>query len=297
MPSISLCAQAACLMEVTARKLGDVNRSRDFAYVEYVDFLLSAVAIGPVLERTGEQGVGRTVLECIQRTRDVTNANTNLGVVLLLAPLACAGNRDGMEEVLNRLTIEDSILVYDAIRLAQPGALGKVDDQDVATAPTLPLRSIMAMAAYRDLIARQYSNGFHEVFEIGLPALLARQNPEEAILNCQLTLLAYAPDTLIARKYGIQDAENATRQARVVLESAWPDTEAGWMAWHGLDKWMREPGRERNPGTTADLVTACLFMALREGTMQLPAPRPWSAEHFRSWQTANAPCPNASTSA
>src|SRR5271163_4343442 len=88
MSDIGLLVQAACLWEVTARKAGNVHRYRDFSDLTYLDFVLSAAAIAPVLAAAGSRRVGSTVLECIQATRRVVQTNTNLGMVLLLAPLA-----------------------------------------------------------------------------------------------------------------------------------------------------------------------------------------------------------------
>ena len=82
------CAQAACILEATARKPGNVHRYCDFDDLSYVDFLLSGAAIAPVLEKAVGRPVGVTILDCIRATRQVVTTNTNLGIVLLLAPLA-----------------------------------------------------------------------------------------------------------------------------------------------------------------------------------------------------------------
>jgi triphosphoribosyl-dephospho-CoA synthase len=89
--------------------------------------------------------------------------------------------------------------------------------------------------------------------------------------------MAHCPDSLIARKRGAAEAEEAAGRARQVLEQGWPGSAAGRDALDELDAWLRADGRARNPGTTADLVTACLFVALREGIMALPPRLPWSA--------------------
>ncbi|HMF17049.1 MAG TPA: triphosphoribosyl-dephospho-CoA synthase, partial [Gemmataceae bacterium] len=150
MPSIGQLAALACIWEVTARKPGNVHRYQDFADVGLMDFLASAVAISPVFDKAGGQPVGETVLEAIRATRQVTTTNTNLGIVLLLAPIAVVPLqeelRSGLGRVLSRLTVHDSQAVYEAIRLAQPGGLGTAAEQDVHQPPTLPLRDIMALA-------------------------------------------------------------------------------------------------------------------------------------------------------
>jgi len=278
MLSIGLCGQIACIWEATAWKPGNVHRFCDFDDSNYLDYLLSAAAIASVLESAGRQPVGKTILEGVRATRRVARTNTNLGILLLLAPLAAVPRdqelRAGLTAILEGLTVEDSRDAYQAIRLAVPGGLGKVPDQDVSEIPTLPLRQVMSLAAERDLVALQYVNGFREVFDEGLPALLgALQNSpdmERAIISCYLHLLADHPDSLIARKRGKPEADEASRRAAEVLARGWPNLEAGRQTLAALDDWLRDEGHARNPGTTADLVTACLFVALREGLIQLP---------------------------
>jgi triphosphoribosyl-dephospho-CoA synthase len=277
---IGLHAEVACLWEATARKPGNVHRYRDFDDANYVDFLLSAAVVGRVLGLAGEKGVGATVLEGVRLTRRVVPTNTNLGILLLLAPLAKAaagtGPRAGLPGVLDALTVEDAALVYEAIRLANPGGLGRAPEQDVRDEPTLTLRQVMALAADRDLVARQYADGFREVLDEGVPALLRGLEEtgclEGAIVACHLRLLADHPDSLIARKRGPEEAAEASRRARAVLAAGWPAT----AALDDLDAWLRAEGHSRNPGTTADLVAACLFVALQEGGVALPPRYPWS---------------------
>jgi triphosphoribosyl-dephospho-CoA synthase len=139
----------------------------------------------------------------------------------------------------------------------------------------------MALAADRDLVARQYADGYAEVFDEGLPALLSALGGtgslEGAIIAAQLHLMARHPDTLIARKCGLTVAEEAARRARQVVDGGWPTSGEGWTRLEELDAWLRADGHARNPGTTADLVTACLFAALRQGQITLPLAHPWPA--------------------
>jgi len=284
MPSIGQFAALACIWEVTARKPGNVHRYQDFADVGLVDFLASALAIVSVFDRAESRPVGETVLEAIRATRQVTATNTNLGIVLLLAPMAVvplqADLRSGLGQVLNGLTVHDSQAVYEAIRLAQPGGMGTVPEQDVHEPPTLPLRDIMALAQDRDLIARQYVNDFQQVFDLGVAALIQGLEKtkwlENAIIWTYLSVLGQHHDSLIARKCGRDEAAEASRQARAVLDAGWPDRVVGQKALAEFDAWCRARGHERNPGTTADLVTASLFAALRQGIMKVPSPWPWS---------------------
>ncbi len=274
---VGLCAQIACIWEATARKPGNVHRYCDFADSNYPDFLLSAAAIAPMMATASQRRVGATILDAVQATRRLTGTNTNLGIVLLLAPLAAVPPeqvlRSGVESVLAGLDVADARLTYEAIRLASPGGLGQVAQQDVREQPTQTLRQVMALAAERDLIARQYANGFTEVFNAGVPALLAGLSHtgsiEGAIIAAHLLLMADYPDTLIARKCGRGVAEEAARRARAVID-------AGWWGLSRFDAWLREDGHMRNPGATADLLTASLFVLLREDEITLPLQFPWT---------------------
>jgi triphosphoribosyl-dephospho-CoA synthase len=282
-------AQIACMLEVSARKPGNVHRFRDFEDSTYLDFLLSAAAIAEPMDRAREWGVGLTVLRAVEATRRIVETNTNLGMVLLLAPLAAIeGGKDlrqGVAEVVGAATVDDARYVYRAIRLARPGGLGRVPEQDVADEPTVTLLDAMRLAADRDLVARQYANGFADVFEVALPALrsaLAGGRPlETAIVAAHLALLAERRDTLIGRKRGPAEADEASRRATEVLHAGWPDTPEGHDRWAAFDAWLRAEGSARNPGATADLITAALFIALGDGTITLPrtaGPRGWSGE-------------------
>lgn len=274
---------AACLWEATARKPGNVHRYRDFEDVGYLDFALSAALAGPVLAGAAAVGVGQTILDAVTATRAAVSTNTNLGMILLLAPLAAApagrSLRRGVETVLSGLSQDDSRRAFEAIRLASPGGLGDAEEEDVRNEPTRPLREVMSLAADRDLIARQYRDGYADVFKTGLPAVARGLGQsgrlETAVVRCHLEWLAAFPDSLIVRKCGAATAAEASRRAGGVLAAGWPKTPAGQAALDDLDAWLREDGHRRNPGTSADLVCASLFAALREGVLTLPPRFPW----------------------
>jgi triphosphoribosyl-dephospho-CoA synthase len=271
-------AQAACLLEATARKPGNVHRHADLPGLHFVDFLFSAMAIAEPLDRAATVGVGNAVLGAIEATRRVVSTNTNLGIVLLLAPLAAVPGTvdlaDGIKEVLANTTIDDARKVYRAIRLAQPGGLGEVADEDIAREPTITLTAVMRMAAERDSIARQYANGFREVLGGALPtlreSLLEGGQLEIAIIACYLRTLALHPDSLISRKYGLARAREVSHRAAELIDAGWPDCENASLQLDSFDSWLRQPDNRFNPGTTADLVTAALYAALRDGTIPCP---------------------------
>src|SRR5262245_48975201 len=159
--SIGQCATLACLLEAAAPKVGNVHRGADFEDLTFHDFLASAVAIGPAMDAAIETGVGRAVLDAVAATRKCVPTNTNLGMTLLIVPLAVVPTDErltttNVRRVLASLTPDDCRHVYEAIRLVQPGGLGKVKSMDVADEPPADLLAAMRAAADRDLVARQY---------------------------------------------------------------------------------------------------------------------------------------------
>ena len=156
--------------------------------------------------------------------------------------------------------------------------MGRVAEADVNDAEQLPMPSnlleAMRLAAERDLVARQFVNGFEQVL-VDSAGLLTDGFAQgwtagEAIVHAQLTLMSRFPDSLIARKCGAKIAQQAADRAAAVLEAGSPQEESFWQAAGDLDFWLRSDGHRRNPGTTADLIAAGLFVLLREGIMQWP---------------------------
>jgi triphosphoribosyl-dephospho-CoA synthase len=275
---ISRLAQIACILEACAPKPGNVNRSHDFPDTTLEDFLISAIAIGPALENAGPMGVGHTVLQAVADTRRSVRSNTNLGMVLLLVPLvkACMASADCVQDlrqnlgaVLDSLTVEDARLAYAAIRLAQPAGLGHVPQADIAEEPSVTLLQAMSLARERDAVAREYVTGYSITFEIGLPALKEASSRgagfSAAIVQAFLTVLSRVPDTLIARKKGIEEARRVSLWAGEVLARGGIFTPGGRAELAEMDRGLRDPAHELNPGTAADLTAAAIFLALFEG--------------------------------
>lgn len=272
-------ATLACLLEATAPKPGNVHRGADFEDLTFLDFQLAAVAIGPAMQRAAEGArVGETVLAAIRATRQLTATNVNLGIVLLLAPLAAipAGRptRLGLQQVLKNLAAADAGDVYDAIRIATPGGMGEVPEADVAGPPPDDLLHAMRLAADRDAVARQYANDFVDVFDIVVPELerwSTRGLPiSDVIVRTFLRTMHELPDTLIARKCGLAKAQEAAAWAGQVLEAGMPGDDAYHEALADLDFELRSDGHRLNPGTTADLICAGLFVALRDKILEPP---------------------------
>jgi triphosphoribosyl-dephospho-CoA synthase len=281
--SIGQCATLACLLEVSAPKPGNVHRGADFEDMTFVDFAVSAVAIAPAMEKAVRHGVGPTVWESIRATRALIRTNTNMGTVLLLAPLAAVPRsqrlQPGVQQVLAALTPLDSRQVYEAIRLVHPGGLGQVDSMDVAAEAPADLLAAMEAASDRDLVASQYVTGFAVVLQEVLPWLLAGPGQgwslADTIVHTQLRLLSRYGDSLIARKCGPALDSQVAAWATRALEAGSPGDEAYGEAVADLDFWLRSDHHRRNPGTTADLIAAGLFAALRDDLLC-----PWLGQGF-----------------
>ena len=269
-------AQLACLLEASAPKPGNVSPFASFRDTTYEDFLASAAAIGPALAAAGERSLGATIRTAIEATARWAPANTNLGLVLLLAPLARAALRPGdqplraqLAATLAHTTVADARDAYVAIRSVAPGGLGRASDQDVAGTPTATLRDAMALARYRDAIAREYASDFETTFEIGAPGLRRALSDglvwREAVVEVYLALLATSPDTHIARKLGTDAAVTVQRRARAVLTAGGVRTMAGRDATAALDRELRDEANTLNPGATADLTGAAIYVVLLEG--------------------------------
>ena len=271
---IATLAQLSCLLEVSAPKPGNVSPGMRFRDMSYEDFLVSALAIGPAMGEAGKVPLGITIERALAATRDVTRANTNLGLVLLLSPLAAASIltagtlRERVQRVLRATTIDDARLVYNAIRSANPGGMGKVSDEDLGEQPRVTLLKAMELAKERDAVAREYATDFEITFDHGVPALRAARQAGlgwlDAVTEAGLNLLSEVPDTLIARKAGKEIALQVSAGARGVLEAGGVRSSAGRKALAEFDASLRDPQNSRNPGTTADLIAAATFVTLLE---------------------------------
>jgi triphosphoribosyl-dephospho-CoA synthase len=267
--------QLACLLEVSAAKPGNINPTHEFSDTTYADMVRSALALGPVFGRgrAVERSVGELIADGVEATARVARANTNLGIVLLFAPLVRAAVtrraeqslRSGVERILARLDVDDAAAAFAAIASAQPGGLGAAPEHDVRAPARVSLREAMAAAAHRDSIASEYVNGYAIVFDSAVPlldeALRNGSSTLDAIVSLHVGLLASHPDTLIARKAGDAAARSVSAAARSVREGA--------MSLADFDASLRRDGNRLNPGATADLVAATLLAALLSG-VRLP---------------------------
>ena len=268
-PAVAAVVRAACITDVRAFKPGNVNFASPGHGMRAEDFVASAQVMSVAIAAPAAD-VGQRILRAVEATQAVVQFNTNLGIVLLCAPLvhAAIGSSnelilcERLRPVLAGLDEYDAELTYRAIRMAKPGGLGRSDRHDVAQSPSVTLREAMGEASARDRIAHQYVTDYRDIFETGLPALedgIARGlNREWAAVIVYLTFLARYPDSHVARKHGGEVAASVSLQARDLsqaLERAgdpaqeMPELEA-------FDRQLK--ARSINPGTSADLTVATL---------------------------------------
>jgi triphosphoribosyl-dephospho-CoA synthase len=258
----------ACLAELDAPKPGNVHRFAPGHRMEVADFVRSAEASAALIAATGAR-LGIRIRAAVDATLKAVGQNTNLGIILLCAPLAAAAEAEGtplrpaLARALDRVDRVDAADVFFAIASANPAGLGHAPRHDVNAPPSVSLREAMAEAADRDRIARQYVTTYEDIFSLGLPALVAgrqrHSEPRWSTLAVYLAFLAAAPDTHIVRKFDLGAAEAVRRDATHWRDAfaAARDPEAiadGLLTW---DAELKLGGI--NPGTSADLTVATLF--------------------------------------
>jgi triphosphoribosyl-dephospho-CoA synthase len=266
----------ACLLDVTALKPGNVGLHGSGHGMQAVQFLRSARAAAPVLAAEGHS-VGERIHGAIAATHATVGTNTNLGIVLLAAPLAHAALRaphplthrallEALTQVLDELSVKDGDLAFAAIRLANPGGLGTAARHDVRQPAQVGLRQAMREAADRDSIARQYANSYADVVRIGLARWqAARSRGRDRRWSATEVFLAFAgelPDSHVARKLGLAQARvlsEAAKRYAVEMEQV-RDCASLEPALREWDQALKARGV--NPGTSADLTVATLFWSL-----------------------------------
>jgi triphosphoribosyl-dephospho-CoA synthase len=277
-------AAAASILEASAPKPGNVHPAAEFPDLSHAELVAAGLAIAPAMERAAEVPLGRTILAAVTAARSVTRSNANLGIVLAIAPLAAvpdactdvagptrhtAASPAAVAEVLERLGPADAADVWQAIRLAQPGGMGQSGEHDLAGPPPDDLMAAMRLAAPHDAIARLWADGYHSLVTglvADLDAAIGRGLPlNDAIVHAFLAQLAREPDSLIARKHGPAVALEVSQRAAAAL--------AHPQAIQEFDRFLRSP-RRLNPGSTADLTAAALYMLVREGRLLADFPTP-----------------------
>ncbi|NHK31941.1 MAG: hypothetical protein FK730_11355 [Asgard group archaeon] len=305
---VRMCGELACLLEVSATpKPGNIHRFRDFYDLRYEDFLASSVSLGISIEELAFKGyqiktaslkwsdlhLGLTIKKAIEESNFFHDrGNSNLGIILLFAPMSVAAGmtydsekltcevRDlkwALIDVMKNTTIEDAIAVSEGIKTANPGGLGNADKYNVKSDSAkdelikdkINLEKLMLFCKDRDNICYELSQGFPITFDTGLKVLQQTLKQSKDInlsaINTYLAILSSYPDTLVSRKFGQKIAEDISERAKKILKLGGATTIDGRRELEEFDIELREEIEKINPGTSADLVAATLFVHLLTG--------------------------------
>jgi len=270
--TIEAAVMASFIGEIEAFKPGNVSVYADGHDMTVRDFIISSEVSTPLLCQP-DANLGLRVLESVKATQQAVGCNTNLGMLLLFAPIIMAAesafnNIDGLrynvESTLSALTASDTEQIYEAIRIANPGGLGKLESQDVSDGPDCTLIEAMNLACNRDTVALQYTNNFTEIFELGFSTIKCFEKSWNSVkwstVSCYLAFMSSIADSHIQRKYGRQIAEQVRKNSVVIAEkfhkASEPEIEIGLI--QGFDEELKANGY--NPGTCADLTAASLLV-------------------------------------
>jgi triphosphoribosyl-dephospho-CoA synthase len=277
-------AVAAMLLELVSPKPGNVSRFQDLSELGLDQFLASVASLAIPFHdiSSGKVAVGEGVLNAVQRMSEAQGGgNTHLGAILLIAPMAASVSgatpdliRPRLKGVLEGLTPEDGHYLFDAIALVHP-ALPPVREFDVYETPAKMFENVSVLewmaggiepGMQPNSIAREYVTDFEFTFERSHPFLretLERASLEDAITHCFLWILSQQTDTLLIARHGQDEAERIMKRAQEIMGAGGYLTDKGRNEAAGLNRELVDRGM--NPGTSADLVTAAIYVELLSG--------------------------------
>ncbi len=299
------CATLAALLEVSAYpKPGNVHRTRDFEGTMYEHFLGGSVSLGTHMRKVAERsevadktrgdwsklGLGSFIHNSVKGMLSwQSGGNVHLGIILLFTPIAAAAGavmRDGvcdlgelrraLNEIIYNGTPEDSVNIYKAIDLSMSREnLGDVSKMDVKNTSSIDMiredaltpLDIFKLCQDRDTICREWVTNFKITFTEGHPHLTEQLENKASINNGVLStfinILSKHPDSLIQRKNGYKKAEEVRKKADGINREK--DNVEKQRMIEALDKELSEEKGKHNPGTTADLTAASIFLLLLTG--------------------------------
>ncbi len=269
---VAQCAVLAMLFELSSSpKPGNVDRCHDFSDIGFHHFLASAVSSYPVFRRAaqGRGSAGSLILEGVQAWGDWNLcSNTHFGSLVLMIPIALAAGRPGdlegsLAEVLEKTTVQDAVDFYRAFELAGARVV-EVDEfslKDAGSENALlqcgkTLQELMKLSMDHDIVAREWATNYKRSFQLAkrLAEQTGKLGLNEGVVRTFLEALAEAPDSLICAKFGPEKARQVSSQAAEALADTTLD-KARLMDCDLL-------GQDINPGSTADLIAASLFISL-----------------------------------
>lgn len=280
---IAKIAQIASALEVSGYpKPGNVHRTRDYTDMEFEDFIISGIVIGDTIRRAttdvdaNNPQLGKYILEAVSETDRWIKNNTNLGIVMMITPIAVAAAisetfddiRENIKLVMANTSVDDACDLYDAINIADAGGMGDQDEYDVSSDNAKKelrdngqtMYDVLKISAPWDMLAREMTSDMPAVFEIGYPTyheLKGVKTKNEACVLTFLEILSQVPDTLISRKYGNDEALKISMMTRDLLKMK--DSPDFKERLQEFDDYLFK--NKYNPGTTADLTAASIFVS------------------------------------
>lgn len=243
--------------------------------------------------RLSNVGIGRIIKDCVA---DVNawqqGGNTLLGTIILLSPIAVAAGmtpaikdnifevqdlRKNLKRITEATTPKDAINVYEAIRIVNPSGLNKAPELDVNDSSSMDrivkekisLLQVFKIASEYDNVCAEWVNNYPITFEIAYPYLKKQirenANLNMAIIHTFLKVLSEYPDTFIARKVGIEKAQEVSSMAAKILKFGGLKTLKGREMLSEFDLKLRKSDSLLNPGTTADIIATALALCVLGG--------------------------------
>lgn len=259
----------ACVSELKSLKPGNVHRHAEGHGMTVENFLASAFATAQIISDPALK-LSERILQSVNATRKAVAMNTNLGTVLLCAPIATAldhessGNlRLSISKLIKQTGIDDAEEMLEAIRLAAPSGLSEVEMHDVREPASANIHTIMKQARSRDMIARQYSNGFGEIFGFGFKQI--EEGTTAGLSDCNVVTKVYLGylsqflDSHIVRQHGMSIAEKIRKNAGQFYKDFQSDSCAEALRERLMHADATWKANDINPGTSADLTIATLF--------------------------------------
>jgi triphosphoribosyl-dephospho-CoA synthase len=275
---IAQCGLLAMLLELSSSpKAGNVDRCHDHDDTRFQHFVASAVSSYPAFRKaaSGEGSIGSLLLEAVRAWEGwQICGNTHFGSLVLLIPLAKSAGRNGPLErelckLLNNTTVDDAVDFYSAFLLtgARVADVDELSLKDASSVDELKRRGhslldLMKLSQNHDLIAREWSSCFQRSFELSLIIRdkVSSYGINDGVVIAYFEALSKEPDSLVQAKFGLKKAIEVSQLAKSVLRE---DPGQTLLNARELDSLFIQEGI--NPGSTADLISAALFIALLNG--------------------------------
>uniref|UniRef100_A9A884 Triphosphoribosyl-dephospho-CoA protein n=1 Tax=Methanococcus maripaludis (strain C6 / ATCC BAA-1332) TaxID=444158 RepID=A9A884_METM6 len=272
-------SQIACCFEVGSFKPGNVHKNRDYDDIKYHHFVSSGIAFGDVIYEAclEKNNIGNFIKKGVIESKKWSPTNANLGIIMLHMPIAIAasnldkfsesGLKKETEKIIKNTTVQDAIDVYAAIEIAlafvnspENGPdLKSKDAKDELIEKNLTLYDVFKISSTWDSISNEWTENFkisYKGYNLINEYYEEYNNINIAVTKTFINLLSEHPDTLIARKKGIDDAKMVSEKAKEVLNNFNEETVLEF------DKFLSKDGNKLNPGTTADLIASSLLIFL-----------------------------------